>query len=250
MNNIIEITDDFEIEDEPLKSTSKFQSRKIVFCIDISDEMYMTMKATANGGIKDPHLYNSPRLEIVQRYLKRYVATNQLIGNDEDEYAIILLTDVAIWSLDFTSNRTIFNTKIDAISLDSLRNYNDFDTQSLADTLKAHLNVQNSNFYYHTILIYSRSTVIPAAFRDNAFQNLRKRTNFMLDVLFLHNGLAASKLMQSVYDFWSELDDDNRPGWYYESNLFSGKEKVAIALSQLIGHPACRGHQDRINNTL
>jgi hypothetical protein len=69
------------------------------------------------------------------------------------------------------------------------------DTQSLADTLKAHLNVQN-NFYYHTILIYSRSTVIPTAFRDNAFQNLRKRTNFMLDVLFLHNGLAASKLMQ------------------------------------------------------
>jgi hypothetical protein len=30
MNNIIEITDDFEIEDEPLNSTSEFQSRKIV----------------------------------------------------------------------------------------------------------------------------------------------------------------------------------------------------------------------------
>lgn len=39
----------------------------------------------------------SSRLETIKRFLKRYVATNKLIGNSSDEYALVLLTDVAVW---------------------------------------------------------------------------------------------------------------------------------------------------------
>lgn len=40
---------------------------------------------------------NSPRLETVQRFLKRYVKVNEMIGNTSDEYAIITLSDKATW---------------------------------------------------------------------------------------------------------------------------------------------------------
>ncbi|EPB84918.1 hypothetical protein HMPREF1544_08277, partial [Mucor circinelloides 1006PhL] len=59
-------------------------------------------------------------------FLKRYVATNKLIGNSSDEYALVLLTDVAVWSVDFTTNAFIFNTEIDGISEDRLKTYADF----------------------------------------------------------------------------------------------------------------------------
>ncbi|KAG1121671.1 hypothetical protein G6F42_012205 [Rhizopus arrhizus] len=68
----------------------------------------------------------SSRLETIKRFLKRYVATNKLIGNSSDEYALVLLTDVAVWSVDFTTNAFIFNTEIDGISEDRLKTYADF----------------------------------------------------------------------------------------------------------------------------
>ncbi|KAI8636785.1 hypothetical protein BD408DRAFT_437590 [Parasitella parasitica] len=196
MEDIIEIDDDVDMYDMPPLLTNQYRSRKIVFCIDISDEMNTTLRATGNCGIKDPNLYNSSRLETIQRFLKRYVAMNKLIGNEADEYAMILLTDIAIWCADFTSNMSIFHNYIDNISIAPLNHYYDFDAQSLADTLNDNLNVQNTDFYYHTIVIYSRPTVVPTNMTNNIFQDMRKRRNFMLDVLFLHDVSAESEVIQ------------------------------------------------------
>ena len=49
--------------------------------------------------------------------------------------------------------------------------------------------------------------------------------------------------MQAIYSKWDDLDNTTRPGWFYEGSLFKGKDKIAEALSQLIGHPAYRGTQ-------
>lgn len=51
--------------------------------------------------------------------------------------------------------------------------------------------------------------------------------------------------LQDIYGKWDDLDKLNpeRPGWVYEGSLFNGKDIIAEALSQLIGHPAYRGTQ-------
>ncbi|KAL7315844.1 Component of the BRCA1-A complex [Mucor circinelloides] len=247
MDNVIEIMDDLEMANVPSKTVYHYKSRKIVFCVDVSDEMSKTLKASGDGGVKDTSLYRSSRLETIKRFLKRYVATNKLIGNSSDEYALVLLTDVAVWSVDFTTNAFIFNTEIDGISEDRLRTYADFDMQSLADVLNANLQLQNVDYYYQTIVIYSRST-IPTSPRNDAFRNIRKKNNFMLDILFLHTGSADS--VQDIYDVWNELDDSARPGWYYPCSLLTGKDTIAKAFSQLIGHPAYRGIQAEVENLI
>ncbi|KAK4514730.1 Ribonucleotide-diphosphate reductase (RNR), small subunit [Mucor velutinosus] len=246
MDDVIEIMDDLEMTDKPTKNVYQYSARRIVFCIDMSDEMNEILRASGNGGVKDTNLYSSSRLETVKRFLKRYVATNKLIGNDKDEYAIVLLTDVAVWSVDFTINASVFNTEIDGLSEDRLRTYVGFDMQSLGDTLNAKLRLQNVDYYYQAIVIYGRSS-LPTLPENDVFTNMRKRNNFMLDVLFLHDGFKDTTA-QAIYDCWSELDKPTRPGWFYECSLFTGKDKIAEALSQLIGHPAYRAEQPEPNN--
>ncbi|OAC98421.1 hypothetical protein MUCCIDRAFT_167503 [Mucor lusitanicus CBS 277.49] len=142
-------------------------------------------------------MYNEPQVEVlkaqtytretVKRFLKRYVATNKMIGNDNDEYAIVLLTDVAIWHLDFTASAFIVNTEIDALSEDRLRAYADFDMQSLGDTLNTNLKLQNVDYYYQAIVIYGRSSV-PTLPTNDVMKNMKQRNNFILDVIVLHDG--------------------------------------------------------------
>ncbi|CAO3654134.1 unnamed protein product [Mucor fragilis] len=248
MDNVIEIMDDLEMTYKPIQITYQYTTRRIVFCIDVSDEMNETLRASGNGGIKDTNLYPSSRLETIKRFLKRYVATNKLIGNDKDEYAIVFLTDVAVWHLDFTVNAFIFNTEIDGLSEDRLRTYVSFDMQPLVETLNARLKLQNVDYYYQAIVIYGRSS-LPTLPTNDVFLNMRRRNNFMLDVVFLHGGFKGTKA-QAIYDKWCELDNSKRPGWFYEGSLFTGKDRIAKAFSELIGHPAYRGEQFEPKHTI
>ncbi|GAN08502.1 BRISC and BRCA1-A complex member 1-like [Mucor ambiguus] len=247
MDDVIEIMDDLEVIDKPNKPVYPCTARRIVFCIDVSDEMNKTVRASENGGVKDTNLYPSSRLETVKRFLKRYLVINKLIGNDKDEYAIVLLTDVAVWHLGFTVNASIFNTEIDGLSRDRLRTYTGFDIQSLGDTLNAKLDLQNVDYYYQAIVIYGRSS-LPTLPTNGVIQDMKKRNNFMLDVLFLHDGFLNT--VQDIYDKWDMLDDLERSGWFYECSLFNGKDRIAEALSQLIGHPAYRGAQPDLKRTI
>lgn len=75
MDNVIEIMDDLEMANVPSKTVYHYKSRKIVrarpwcyikleltrkkkvFCVDVSDEMSKTLKASGDGGVKDTSLY-------------------------------------------------------------------------------------------------------------------------------------------------------------------------------------------------
>jgi hypothetical protein len=52
---------------------------------------------SANTGQAQSSLYQSSRLETVQRLVKRYVDMNKMIGNRSDKYGIMLLKDEATW---------------------------------------------------------------------------------------------------------------------------------------------------------
>ncbi|KAL0143670.1 BRISC and BRCA1-A complex member 1-like protein [Mucor lusitanicus] len=229
MYNVIEIADDFKTNSGSKKTVHDYTARRIVFCIDVSDDMNQVLRGTPSGGVKSTNLYPSSRLETVKRFLKRYVATNKMIGNDNDEYAIVLLTDVAIWHLDFTASAFIVNTEIDALSEDRLRAYADF--------------ASNVDYYYQAIVIYGRSSV-PTLPTNDVMKNMKQRNNFILDVIVLHDGFKNTNA-PDIYGKWDDLDKLNpeRPGWVYEGSLFNGKDIIAEALSQLIGHPAYRGTQ-------
>ncbi|KAL9545257.1 hypothetical protein MBANPS3_007227 [Mucor bainieri] len=174
-----------------------------------------------------------------------------MIGNDKDEYAILLMTDVAVWRLNFTTNAFVLNTEIDTLTEGRLRTYVGFDMQSLGDTLQANLRLQDVDYYYQAIVIYGRSS-LPTLPTNNVMKNLRKRNNFMLDLLFLH-GKGSIESTQDVYDKWNTLDEsmpNGSSGWFYNCNLFTGKDQIARAFSELIGHPAYRGTQSDLKREI
>lgn len=69
-------------------------------------------------------------------------------------------------------------------------------------------------------------------------------------MLILRSALLTTSCLQAIYDKWSDLDCTKRPGWFYEGSLLNGKNRIAEAFSQLIGHPAYRGEQFESTNTI
>lgn len=69
-------------------------------------------------------------------------------------------------------------------------------------------------------------------------------------ILILKFASLTTSCLQAIYDKWCELDNSKRPGWFYEGSLFTGKDRIAKAFSELIGHPAYRGEQFEPKHTI
>ncbi|KAI8086822.1 uncharacterized protein B0P05DRAFT_635531 [Gilbertella persicaria] len=221
--------------------------KRIVFCIDSSSEMLTLLRASLNAGKKDTNLYYSTRLETLQRFLKRFLKTNTLIENTKDEYALMLLTTKAKWLVNFTNDINTIYRAIDSLDQSVTEHYDRLDTQSIFDTLSMHIDIDDDIYFTQVILVYNRDSIVPEPAHD--YQHIRDSPNFVLDVLFLHDR-KLSESMQSVYDFWSSLDSDIVPGWYYEAGLWQGKDDLAKALSQLLSHPHQRREQEDIDKEI
>jgi hypothetical protein len=64
---------------------------------------------------------------------------------------------------------------------------NVIDTQTIFDVLATKVNVEDSNWFIQTIVIYSRGNVLPTAVTGNDYLTIRGSSNFTLDILFLHD---------------------------------------------------------------
>ncbi|KAG2234914.1 hypothetical protein BDF21DRAFT_461137 [Thamnidium elegans] len=234
--DVIEIDDDesrFEfIEAKP---------RKIMFCIDTSAEMSEILNPSAKTGARDSNLYYSSRIETTQRFLKRYANMNEMIGNDKDEYGMITLTDVATWWYDFSPNVSSFNEEIGFLDSQVVEHYDtlELDIGSLFRTIEHYM---DPNSFNHVIVIYGRADVMPEG-NMQIVKEIRKSPNLTMDLIYLHDSTDS---VQKIYDFWASLDSEIRPGWYYETGTYLGKDKMAKALCELISHPLQRGEQEML----
>ncbi|KAI7897507.1 uncharacterized protein BX663DRAFT_528067 [Cokeromyces recurvatus] len=224
-------------------------ARKIIFCIDISNEMNKELRASINTGIKDTNLYYSSRLETIQRFLKRFVKVNKILGNEYDKYAIILLSEKARWWLDFTTDQDEFTVAIDTLCGETTRKYEKLDTRSIFDEITKHVDLNDTSYFTQIILIYSRDQTMPTLFdiNEKKYADIRNSPNFTFDVIFLHDGKLSTSI-QAIYDAWGEFESNIVPGWYYEASLFLGKDKLSKALMQLVSHPLQRSNQENIED--
>ncbi|KAI8968461.1 hypothetical protein BDF20DRAFT_182815 [Mycotypha africana] len=238
---LIELEHD-DVEKKPSLSI-KFQKnipRKIIFCIDVSNEMSRALKPSANGGVGNSNLYFNTVIETVQRFLKRYVNINTMLGSN-DEYGIILLEDEAQWWCDLTSDTDAILKQLDRLHekvIDNIQ-YGTFDLQSLYSVIDQNVNIRETkDFFYQCILVYAR-TAKPTPLTNQFYRaQLRNSPMFTMDVIYLHE--KSNVWRNDIYEILNSMDSDVNPGWYFETSLVTAMDNLAVATTQLIGHPLQR----------
>lgn len=203
------------------------------------------LNPSLDGGLQNSNFNKSTRINSTQRYLKRYIRMNKLVGNISDEYAIMLLREKGIWWKSFTKDERDFCSYIDELSeLVNETVYNSFAIDSIIEAINAQIDVAHSSEFVQAIVIYGRTLTVPHV-SSNApgFCETRDLINFTLDVLFLHDVHVKT---QQVYDAWGNIDSVQVPGWYYEIGKVMGQDKMSLALSQLLAHPSQRGDQSLV----
>ncbi|KAG0781824.1 hypothetical protein G6F62_008360 [Rhizopus arrhizus] len=211
--------------------------------------MNTKLSPSADGGLANTNLESSTRLGTVQRFLKRYIRMNKLVGNINDKYAVVLLKEKAEWWKPFTSDEQTACSYLDELR-EEVKNkeYERLDLGSLMKVIETEADLKNRMDFTQAIVVYSRTNIIPDLETSHAecFE-IRNLPNVTLDVLFLHN---VDDRAQPVFDVWTSLDSERVPGWYYEIANVLGQDKISKALCQLLAHPLQRGDQERITNLL
>ncbi|KAG2214346.1 hypothetical protein INT47_000902 [Mucor saturninus] len=243
MKEVIEIDDDTSMQDAHFQLVEN-KPRRIIFCIDTSAEMAEELKASANTGIRNTNLYHSSRMESIQRFLKRFANINAMIGNRQDQYALITLAENATWWFGFDTDIQKLSEEISFLDSE-VQEYNlTFDIKSIFSEIEKNADVCDDAYFYHVIVIYARTDVMPYLEQRDQIAHIRDLPNFVMDLLFLHD---ASDKVQDVYDLWDHLDSEVHQGWYYESGPVTGKDMLTRALAELIAHPLQRGNQEFIS---
>lgn len=233
---MIEIEDD---EDMTFELRSK-KPRNIIFCIDVSTEMNEPVSASHNTGLRQCSVYESTRLESTQRFINRYVVMNKMLGNKDDKYAIVTLSNEATWWYDLSRNSERLKTELSFLESQVTQHYDQFYTQSLFKVIGD--NIFDDDRITQAIVFYARSDIVPLNITSERDKALRDSPNFTLDVLFMHN---QSPSVQKVYDTWGELDSTVNEGWYYELGSVTCIDRLAKAMTELLAHPLQRGPQSK-----
>lgn len=133
--------------------------RRIIFCIDITDEMNETMGPSIDGSIEQTLLLTTSRLETVQFLVKRYVAMNSMIS-PQDSYGIILLAEQATWYMDFTKDIGLISSAVDVLQT-TTQGKNQFDADSLFHVIEKHTDLVNPDIYTQVLVFYGRTENVP-----------------------------------------------------------------------------------------
>ncbi|KAJ8657713.1 hypothetical protein O0I10_006528 [Lichtheimia ornata] len=219
-------------------------TRRIIFCIDVTDEMNETMGPSIDGSIEQTLLLTTSRLETVQFLVKRYVAMNSMIS-PQDSYGIILLAEEATWYMDFTKDIGLISSAVDVLQTTS-RGNKQFDADSLFNVIENHTDLVNPDIYTQVLVFYGRTENVPLC-RTNIAKSICGYPQFVLDVLFIHGPVSGrEENCQRVYDFWIET---SKRGWFFEFARL-GRSALTKTMAQLTAHPLQRGDQDKIAEPL
>ncbi|OUM67908.1 hypothetical protein PIROE2DRAFT_4588 [Piromyces sp. E2] len=128
------------------------------------------------------------RLEIVKRYIKRFVSLKGSLSKDH-QYAIVLLGVDAIWYNDFTSDYKNIINVLEEIPSQGER-IKEFDMESLLNLIKERSlipNVLTSSHFLRVIFLYSRPTIPVIDINSVILKQLQDSKLFMFDCVYFHD---------------------------------------------------------------
>jgi len=212
-------------------------AEKLIFCIDLSDEV--DSLEFARGG-KTP-----TRLDLIKAALRVFVYAKQKM-NPNHEFAICALTETAVWFLDFTTDIELFIKKL--MTLQSQGDFQVFKMGSLFDLLVNKfpeiIRYQPTGnlveHVYRVIFCYARSNTIPALNLEQV-QPILDCPFFFLDALYLHAKPSKTNKPQEVYDFITEIEGKDHISYFFENS--TSAKKFYLHTTHLLAHPLQRPDQ-------
>ncbi|ESO02426.1 hypothetical protein HELRODRAFT_188701 [Helobdella robusta] len=203
---------------------------KIIFCIDISKEMFHT---TFND---DQPVNTPPFIQYLKKAMHIFMVNKSRI-NKLHEYSIILLSKTALWVTDFTSD--IFRI-LDMLKELPESDAVELDVNSIFQTIQKRITMNQESidemktpaYVYRAILIYARQFHIPAIdLVHNEF--FQKSEQFVMDVIYLYNETINDNNSTQIFKNLCTLD-------FQGVSYIMGASKPAElykCFSQMLGHP-------------
>eukprot|EP01097_Dermamoeba_algensis_P012010 TRINITY_DN953_c0_g1_i4.p1 TRINITY_DN953_c0_g1~~TRINITY_DN953_c0_g1_i4.p1 ORF type:complete len:305 (+),score=76.55 TRINITY_DN953_c0_g1_i4:35-916(+) len=212
-----------------------FIPERFIFCLDLSEE---------SNGLEFSKTLNKKvtRLDLVKLHLRLFVQTKQRLCHLH-EYAIMAITDVAIWYQDFTSNVEEVLNNINNIH--TIAQFTSFNMSTLFQLLNDKVNLKQNNirpeFVYRIVFIYSRSSCIPHYNEGCMLQKETMASPFVIyDACYLHEKASKDNKPQEIYDVVSAIEnvDENS----YTSETVSSCAKLNYFFCLLLAHALQRPH--------
>jgi len=184
--------------------------------------------------------------------LKLFVHTKQKM-NPEHEFAICVLTNVAIWYQDLTTDVELFSKKLN--NLQAQGDYPSFDISTLFDLINAKFSDVLSgktratcDHVYRVIFIYCRSATLPSGFPSALCMKILDSPTFFFDALYLHSKPAKDNRPQEVYDFITDIEGKDHICYYFENS--TSIRKFHLHVAHLLAHPLQRPDQSAFKTVL
>ncbi|KAF9429377.1 hypothetical protein BGZ76_001379 [Entomortierella beljakovae] len=158
----------------------------------------------------------------------------------------MILGEMAVWHMDFTSDKVLLSHAID--ELYTMGKFKSFDSTSLFKETLEHADLdQDDGSTIRLILVYTRSDIVPSEPDPEVQEVLAASGRFFYDCVYIHQkaGEVTGPIKpQHVYDRLTEMEDARSPGYYYE--LTRLLKKYCTAMGELLAHPSIRPVQDRM----
>ncbi|ORX78666.1 hypothetical protein BCR32DRAFT_328450, partial [Anaeromyces robustus] len=179
------------------------------------------------------------RLEVVKRYIKRFVTLKGSLSR-EHQYAIVLLGVDAIWYNDFTSDYKNIINVMEEIPAQQ-ENIREFDMDSLLNLIKERSlipNVLTSNYYLRVVFLYSRPCIPTINLNNVILKQLKESKLFMFDCVYFHEKKNENFDPQAVFNELLKMEDPSHPSLFFD--VIRNGQKFSISMMKLLGHPLQR----------
>ncbi|ELR25145.1 uncharacterized protein ACA1_288660 [Acanthamoeba castellanii str. Neff] len=232
-----------------------FIPERLVFCIDLCNEM--------NGIEFSKSRKNTfTRLDLVKHMLKMHAATLRFVHlkhkmNPRHEFAIVCLTDAAIWFQDFTSDVELLAKKVSTLQTQGdFPRFNIAKKVALPQVTMEDLKRGGADYLYRVLFIYSRTTVVPEWIDGREKRTSHNGTHAFLDVFEMADRLLATPVFffDGLYLHKKPSKENNPQGSLEENSYFSethqSLRRIYTNFTLLLANPLQRPEQDKFKTTL
>eukprot|EP01090_Pellita_catalonica_P004250 TRINITY_DN14079_c0_g1_i1.p1 TRINITY_DN14079_c0_g1~~TRINITY_DN14079_c0_g1_i1.p1 ORF type:complete len:215 (+),score=35.69 TRINITY_DN14079_c0_g1_i1:42-647(+) len=179
---------------------------------------------------------NLSRMDQVKSAIRMYVHIKHRLST-KHEFGLMTVTNSAEWVSDYTDKTEILFRKLDTI--EPKGSFKACNMSSVFTEFKEKNKTLNTNFIYRVIFIYSRSNVVPDWFTGKDTANeLLEYPLFAFDGLYLHKKPGKESDPQKVYNFITDVEPDDRSGYFFEVN--ASTRRLQLAFAKLLANPLQR----------
>ncbi|KAL1922319.1 uncharacterized protein VTP21DRAFT_9858 [Calcarisporiella thermophila] len=233
-----------EVDMTSTKNIKDFIPEKVLFCVDVSDEMSKTL-ALKTTGVGMTIGREPVGMDLAKRLIKRFISVKGR-WNSDHEFGVITLKNRAEWYINFCNDYELLYAGIDELT--PMGSFEIFELDQLLLTIKNYLeqsqaSVDANDYVLRVIIIYGRTSVIPKKPTPELLAKLYGDTKIScyIDVIFIHDRPTADNSPQEVYDSLLDLESIDGKSYAFEINRLA--KNFALNMAMLLGHPFQRPNQ-------